>query len=279
MSEPRLLWVTRPSPFNARTRQAVVAAGHGALTVPALHVRRLGSPQLSEPTAVVFTSPHAVLHHPARTSWLALPAFVVGDDAAALARRRGYRDVRPVGTAPGELRDLVLGSVSRFGHVVHFAEREESGSPVEALRSSGLSAERAVVCESIKATPEQLRSVSAALPFVDGILIDSAAAGQVVAECIAAAGWHGIVFCRCPDCAAAFATLPGLLVELPPSPTEDSLLASLARFRGWPPGADLRAGVAAAAPRLRLVVSNEPGPSARLDRGGDGPDDPPPAAA
>jgi uroporphyrinogen-III synthase len=278
MPDPRLLWVTRASPFNARVREAVAAAGHRAMTVPALHVRPLGHLPPAEPTALVLTSARAAVHHAGRSSWLSLPVFVVGDEGAAMARRRGYRDVRRA-EGMDDLRDLILGSVSRFGHVVHFGARGETGSPVEELRAAGRSAELCIVCETVRPTSEQLRSVSAALPFVDGIVVHSAPAAEVAAERIAEARWHGVVFCRSAACAAPLATLPGLLVELPPSPTEDALLALLATFRGWPPGFSLRAEVAVPRPApLRLVVSNDPRRPATFGPG-TGSDDTPPAAA
>lgn len=281
-----LLWITRSAPFNMRTRRGVAAIGHRAITVPVLHIRASGAAAPArEPSAIVFTSPHGVRLHQPRYSWSSLPVFAVGDQTALLARERGYADVRSADGDASDLRDLVIGSVSRFGHVVHFGAREPAGSLVDDLGAADVSAELVVAYESVKATAEQLRPVSAVLGSVEGIVVHSARGAQVAAETIGRTGWYGIVFCLSPACAAPFATLPGLLVETAPRPTEASLLELLRAWRGSALPSNGRTGGHrpsgdAARPVVRLVVSNPP---RGAQQAGEAPaeesDDPPPAAA
>jgi uroporphyrinogen-III synthase len=281
MPESKLVWVTRSSPFNLRTSRGVIVSGHRPATVPALHIRPTGVvPPAREPTALIFTSAHAVNHHHAETGWRSLPVFAACNEIANLVRERGYRDVRSSNGNASDLRDFILGSVSRFGHAVHFGVREPSATLVAELEAAGLSAEHVAVYETVKATPEQLKSVAAAMSFLGGIIVHCARAGEVAAELVAAAKWHGAVYCLTPACAEPFKSLPGLSIETAPAPTEEALLGLLEISHRL----TLRPGheppVAERWPALRLVVSNEPERPVLRNRGaGDGPEDPPPSAA
>ena len=281
MLDSMLLWVTRSWPFNLRTCRGVIASGHRAVTVPVLHIRPTGLIQPTrDPSVVIFTSGHAVEHHRAEERWLSVPVFTVGDQTAVLAQQRGYRDVRSADGNVSDLRDLILGSVSRFGHAVHFGAQEPAGILVDELQATGLSAELNIVYESVKATPEQLRSVASTLPFLDGIVVHSAKGAEAAAQLVAQARWYGVVFCLSPACAAPFETLPGLLVEIAPAPTEEALLGLLRMFRGWRPSRETSLSETAdARPALRLVVSNPSRNALPSGGGADGPDNPPPAAA
>jgi uroporphyrinogen-III synthase len=288
MPDPMLLWVTRSAPFNVRTRAGLADLGHRSITVPALHILPVEVPSLgAEPTAIAFTSAHGVRHHRVEERWLSLPVFAVGGHSAELAREWGYADVRSAGGNVSDLRDLIAGSVSRFAHVVHFGAREPAGSLVDELRSAGRSAELAVVYESVKSAPSQLRSVLATLPFVDGIILHSPKGAEVASDLVRQAGWSGIVFCLSQACAAPFETLPGLLIETAAEPTEESLLGlvsecrggafrPVARSRGFQVGPE----ASPTGPAIRLVVSNDrPCDPPQRFGPGRGPDDPPPAAA
>jgi len=291
MIDPMLLWVTRSSPFNFRTSRGLAALGHRAITTPALHIRPTGNrPPASEPTAIVFTSGHAVRHRLLEDRWRRLPVFTVGEHCAALARGCGYRDVRSGSGTLAELRDMILGSVSRFGHVVHFGASEPAGDLVGELRSADLSAELSPAYESVEATPEQLGSVAATLVFIDGIVVHSPKGARVASAMVRDAGWHGIVFSLSSACAAPFDKLPGIQLEIAPAPTEAALVnivksrapARLAvrRSTAGPrnSGSDPGSGGA-----VSLIPSFAPREIRRTaaanDRSDHRPDDPPPAAA
>jgi uroporphyrinogen-III synthase len=285
-----LLWVTRSYPFNLRTSRRLAEIGHRSVTVPVLHIRPTGRlPNAAEPTAIAFTSGHAVRHRPLPEEWRSLPVFTVGKHCAALARACGYPDVRSADGNVSDLRDLILGSVSRFGHVLHLGAREPAGDLVGELRNAGLSAELSVVYESIEATSEQLRSVSMGLTFVDGIIVHSPKGARVAAELVRQTQWQGLVFALSAACAEPFERLPGMKIETAAAPTERALIDLIGAFRVPPSGPRTSAPVLPVAgaerPRenshLRLVVSNDVRiPDATVDQSPPRPeDDPPPFAA
>lgn len=232
MSDPLLFWVTRSSPFNLRTTGGLAKIGHRSITAPVLEMRPTGIlPPATEPTAIVFTSGHAILHTRLQDKWRSLPMFAVGEHSAALARECGYPDVRSADGAVSDLRDLILGSVSRFGHLVHFGARDPAGNLVDDLRRAGLSAELSVVYESVESTAEQLKTVAMSLPFVDGILVHSPRGARVAAELVRRERWQGLVFSLSEACAEPFEGLPGIAVETAPSPTERSMMDMIGAFR------------------------------------------------
>jgi uroporphyrinogen-III synthase len=285
MPDPMLLWVTRSAPFNLRTRGGLAGLGHRAITTPALQIRAVDPvAPAREPTALVFTSAQAIRHRPLEARWRSLPIFTIGDHCASVATGCGYSDVRSAGGSLDELRDMVVGSVSRFGHVVHFAARAPSGRLVDDLKSADLSAEHSVAYESVPATGDELISVTAAMPFLEGIVVHSPKAAAVAADLARQTGWHGIVFSLSPACSAPFEDVPGILVETAPQPTEEALIAQIGSFRVPRSRRATRSieGLGSAPPKLplRLVVSNlAPHPMAANDRCADAPGDPPPSAA
>lgn len=232
MSDPMLFWVTRSSPFNLRTSRGLAEIGHRSITAPVLQIRPTGIlPPTIEPTAIVFTSGHAILHRTLQIRWRSLPVFTVGEHSAALARECGYSDVRSADGAVSDLRDLILGSVSRFGHLVHFGARDPAGNLVDDLRRAGLSAELSIAYESVEVTAEQLKTVAMSLPFVDGILVHSPRGARVAAELVRQVRWHGLVFSLSEACAEPFERLPGIAVETAPFPTERSMMDMIGAFR------------------------------------------------
>ena len=289
MTDPMLFWVTRSSPFNLRTSRALAEVGHRSITAPVLDIRPTGiASPATEPTVIAFTSAHAVLLRPLQEKWRSLPVFAVGEHSAALAREEGYADVRSADGDVSDLRDLILGSVSPFGHVVHFGAHEPAGDLVGELRAFGRSAEHVAVYESIEASAEQLKPVAAGLPFVDGIIVHSPRGARVAAGLARQARWHGLVFALSNACAEPFRRLPGIAIETAAEPTEKSLMhligADRVRSFGPPLGAQALPGSAAsregAGAPLRLVVSNGAHrPEAAADRSPPEPDQPPPPFA
>ena len=290
MSESLLLWVTRSSPFNLRTIRGLSKIGQRSMTAPTLWIRPTGvHPPAAEPTAIAFTSGHAISLHAPQERWRLLPVFTVGAHCAALARNCGYSDVRSAGGDVSDLRDLILGSVSRFGHVLHLGAREPARDLVRDLQSDSLSAELSVVYESIEATPEQLKAVSMNLPSIDGIVVHSPKGAKVAAEMVRQARWHGRVFALSGACAEPFERVPGIAIETAPAPTEKSLIDMIQAYCGTarelrrssqaPRG--FRARRDGANSRLRLVVSNDiPELDAATNQSTPHPeDDPPPSAA
>ncbi len=270
MPDPMLVWVTRSSPFHLRSSRELARMGHKTFSAPTLEIEATDvRPPAIEPTAIAFTSAHAVRHHPMRKRWRSLPVFTVGDQCARLAREAGYGDVRSADGSVSELRDLVLGSVSRFGHVVHFGARAPAGDLVEDLRRADLSAELSIVYESLDVPAERLGGVTASLSSIDAILVHSPRGARVAAVLVRQAGWRGRIFALSQACAAPFQHLPGMRIEIAPAPNERALMDLIAHFG------------ARNVTRLpvRLIVSNGRGPPPVNDRDFHGHDDPPPFAA
>jgi uroporphyrinogen-III synthase len=291
MPDPMLLWVTRSSPFNLRTSRVLAELGHRSIIAPVLKIRPIGIlTPVTEPTAIAFTSGHGILHYPNpfREKWRSLPVFTVGRHSADLARARGHTDVRSADGNVSDLRDLILGSVSRFGHVVHFGALESAGDLVGDLRNAGLGAEHIAVYESTETTAEQLKSVAVGLPHVDGIIAHSPKGAAVAAELARRTRWHGIVFALSEACAKAFERVPGVAVETALAPTETALMDLVAMYRppAFVPPNGVRALPRFGAERegantfLRLVASNDASqPDPAIDGSPSEPDDPPPFAA
>jgi uroporphyrinogen-III synthase len=290
MPESKLLWVTRSSPFNLRTTRGLAEIGQRSITAPVIWIRPTGTlPPAIEPTAIAFTSGNAISLHTLQENWRSLPVFTVGAHSAALARSCGYHDVRSADGNVSDLRDMILGSVSRFGHVLHLGARKPACDLVGDLQNDGLSAELSVVYESIEATAEQLKSVSINLPFVDGLIVHSPKGAKVAAQLVRHARWHGHVFSLSEACAEPFERVSGITIETAPAPTERALIEMIQAFccpafgprHGSQAPRGSRAERDGASSHLRLVISNDSHEfDAANDRSAPRPeDDPPPSAA
>lgn len=173
-SDPLLLWVTRTAPYHLLTVHRVRAIGHNALAIPVLSVRSVTrNAVFARPDALVFTSANGVRHHHARSRWLQLPVYAVGDHTAAAARRAGYLDVRSARGDVSDLQQLIATTVARPASIIHYSAREPAGDLVGYLLQSGFEATQIAVYETIRASDSELSSALSMMAAIDGIVVHS----------------------------------------------------------------------------------------------------------
>lgn len=236
MFGPMFLWITRSAPYNLLTAHRARTIGHTVLNVPVLEVRpTLALAPAADPDVIVFTSAHGVDLHPFNARLVDVPVFAVGDLTAEATRRRGYRQVHSAQGDLSDLQKLIVTSVPRPAHVVHFSALEPSGDLPGYLNMSGFQAERCVVYDTCPAENGELARAVDSLSALDGIVIHSRKAARLVAEVIFTARWNGIVFCISEACAAELRHVPGILLEVAARPTEHSLMNLLRLFGGQKP--------------------------------------------
>ncbi len=282
--EPRLLWVTRSAPDNRLTERRLRSLGHKVIKVPVLDIERVEpSVPVAPPDAIVFTSGHGVSHHRFRDDWTQVPVYTVGDHTGRAALGAGYRDVRSAKGDVTDLQKLIVTTLARPAHVVHFSAEQPAGDLRVYLEMSGYEATRQVVYRSRPVGDADLGRAIGALPRLDSILVHSPKAARRVAELVAAYNWSGRVFCISEACAAELRHLPALRVTAAPRPTEESLVhvVSLALGRRpIRPGARRLTAIAGGKARFAAVANDNIRSSAPgRPPAPDGPDDPPPSAA
>ena len=146
--------VTRPEPDNARTAAALRARGHTPVLAPLLRVEPVAAEIGPGPfAAVLITSANAVralTAHPARARVMALPAFVVGDATAAVARDAGFASVE---AAEGDAASLVRLVRARCGAasapLLYLAGADRAADLGAALAQDGIAVTLAVVYRAL----------------------------------------------------------------------------------------------------------------------------------
>jgi uroporphyrinogen-III synthase len=104
------LLVTRPEPDASRTAQTLRARGHEVLVAPLFETQVIAADIKGPYGAVLVTSANAaraISRHPRFASVRALPAFVVGNRTAEVARDAGFTSVESADGSLAELVDLV----------------------------------------------------------------------------------------------------------------------------------------------------------------------------
>lgn len=123
--------VTRPAENQARTAEALGAAGHEAVAAPLFAVKPLPHQPPAAADLVVATSANALRHACLDKSLLALPLCAVGRATAEAARRLGYRDIR---SADGDAADLAALIGERpGGRILYLAGRPRRDAALQAL--------------------------------------------------------------------------------------------------------------------------------------------------
>lgn len=293
MPESLLLWVTRTAPYNMLTAHRLRAMGHHVLAEPLLVIRHmaLGRPA-GIPDALVFTSAHAVRHHPLDPAWLEIPVYTVGDRTAEAAQRAGYRLLRSADGDVDDLQRLMLDTLPISAQVLHYGARETAGDLCGVLVAAGYRASKWVVYEATPSPAPCMERIRAALDTVDGIVVHSPRAAFLASGIASEGEWTGTVFCLSQNCAKPFAGLMGVETIVAAMPREDSLMAAVRERlsnglsgNGEAPGArqPVARSVWSGAVRVSMVgqPANDNGlnPPSRHHPDGDGPDDPSPTAA
>ena len=117
MSGPGRVWVTRAQPGADRTAARLRALGFVPVVLPLLALRSIAqpAPDLSDVSALTFTSRNAVTVFAGLTPERLLPVFAVGDATAGAARAAGFSDVLSA-----------VGDVEALARLIA-SERERSG--------------------------------------------------------------------------------------------------------------------------------------------------------
>ena len=244
--ERLFLWVTRTAPFAMRTAKRLHAAGHNPLVAPVLETRPLEHELEAERVdALVFTSPNGVRHHVFSPALRSVPVYAVGDRTAEAAREAGYEEVFSASGDVRDLRALICNRLAPPARLVHLSAAKPAGNLVAELRGAGFDARQVPIYEAVECGRDTLRPALAALPWIDGALIHSPRAGEIVARFLEEMGgrWNGTAYCISAAAAAPFERLGGITTRIAPRPDD----AALRGIIGLPPAPE--------APQVSNVVA------------------------
>ena len=119
------------------------------LAGPVLDIRPVAvSRPAGRPDALVFTSAHAVRHHPLEPGWWGIPVYTVGDRTAEAAQRSGYRLIRSANGDVDDLQRLIRRTLPVSSRLFHFGARQTAGDLCGELVSVGYRASKHVVYEA-----------------------------------------------------------------------------------------------------------------------------------
>lgn len=256
--ERLFLWVTRTAPFAMLTAKHLHAAGHNPLVAPVLETKPLEHELEAESVdALVFTSPNGVRHHVFSSALRSVPVFAVGDRTAEAARQAGYENVFSARGDVRDLRDLICNQLAPRARLVHLSAAKPAGNLVAELRDAGFDARRVPIYDAVECGRDTLRPALAALPWIDGALIHSPRAGEIVARFLEEMGgrWSGTAYCISAAAAAPFERLGSITTRIAPRPND----AALRGIIGLPPApeAPLVSNVVAF-PQMRAAEPWEP---------------------
>ena len=139
--------VTRPSPDNEATADALRAKGFDVLLAPMLRFEPVPFQDEGDARhgAVIVTSANAlraVEADPATARLLPLPLFAVGERTAQAARNAGFRDVIVAAGDVAALRDLIVAgargkALKKAGTLLYLAGADLAGDLAGELRERG----------------------------------------------------------------------------------------------------------------------------------------------
>ncbi len=224
------VWITRSAPDNLRTARALRDLGRKPLMVPVLTTRPL--PQLSlrsPPDAIVFTSVHAVRHHPRDDRILWVPVFAASGLVADAATAAGYATVTSTGGNEAALPVLMGHMLPAGARVVIFCATRTSPALTERLCALGHHVERRAVYEPAPARDDALQQALRRLHQVSAIIVHSRCAADRIAPVLRGIDWRGSLWCISDHAAGGLAGLDPACVQVAPQPTEAALLAMIAR--------------------------------------------------
>lgn len=140
----RRVWVTRTQARAKRSAARFTALGYEAMISPLLRVEPAAiSPPLPPHNAtIIFTSQNGIDAFCALSTGRDYPVITVGDATADAARAAGFTAVTSASGSAADVTALILDTPDPDAVYWHVAGRHVRGSIVEALWSSGLSAQR-----------------------------------------------------------------------------------------------------------------------------------------
>jgi uroporphyrinogen-III synthase len=200
---------------------------------PLLEVRAVADAviDLTDVSAIAFTSANAVAAYAALCGERQLRAFAVGDATAAAARAIGFRTVL---SAQGDVQALAAALAARrrelTGPILFPAAAEPAQDLPGALADVGLACRSVVVYGTVEVRPSA--SLIAHLPELGGVLVHSAKAARVLATLLEDhPAPHLIGYCLSPQAARPLASGGLAAVLSAAAPNEAALLALLPRSR------------------------------------------------
>lgn len=227
------LLLTRPEEDAVTLSAALRARGHEPIASPLLTVRGIATepPDLSDVTALLFTSANGVRQFAALTPNRALPVYCVGGQTAATARQAGFAEIQ---SADGDVESLARLVGDQRNHasdvLLHVAGSVTAGDLAGRLREAGFLCRVAVVYETVEARSfdEPVRA-ALARGTIDGVLLYSP---RTARQWVALIGLSGLrraasnvdAWCLSSAVAEAIAEIPHRSVHSPTRPTQAALL-------------------------------------------------------
>ena len=221
------IWITRTSPDNEKTVDALRRLGLEALALPVLRVKGLPAKALNEqPDAIVFTSVNGVRHHSICPALLDIPVFAVGNRTAQSAALAGYTKVVSADGDVSDLERLIVRSLPPGSRLRHLSARRPAGDLTGNLHRKGYRAIRMAVYETRENTAADLLACLPCLERIGGIMIHSPRAGRVVRCCLdkLPRRFDGIVYCISAAAAAPFVGMEGIDIRVAARPDEAAML-------------------------------------------------------
>jgi uroporphyrinogen-III synthase len=235
---PARVLVTRPEPGATMTAGRLETMGFRPVKLPLQEIRPLAVPPgvvLEGIAAVVVTSANAIRHaRPELVAALAdLPCFTVGEATAAVARDRGFTDIREGGGDAVELAHSLIRARPQ-GDVAYLCGKVRLPHFEKLLADAGLKAVAIETYDTVVVDrPAEWLVDAVGGQSLDYALIYSANAARSFAEAIDRSGSSALfetttLVCISPRVADAFGPGLGGKKLVAEEPTETSLLTLLA---------------------------------------------------
>ena len=221
------IWITRTSPDNEKTVDALRRLGLEALALPVLRVKGLPAKALNEqPDAIVFTSVNGVRHHSICPALLDIPVFAVGNRTAQSAALAGYTKVVSADGDVSDLERLIVQFLPPGSRLLHLSARRPAGDLTGNLDRREYRAIRMAVYETRENTVADLLAYLPGLERIGGIMIHSPRAGRVVRCCLDRfpRRFDGVVYCISDAAAAHFVGMEGIDICVAARPDEAAML-------------------------------------------------------
>jgi len=236
------LLVTRLLPDAARQVERLKALGHDAIAAPMLEVQFLDTnlPRLSAMQALIATSRtglRAIEMSANMVDALKLPLFAVGGATAKLARKLGFREVHE-GPGTGEqLLPLITSHCAPDGGaLLHLAGEQLAYDLKPPLEAQGFEVEQPILYRTcaVDGLDDEARAAMTS-GALDGVILMSPATARAYVTLVAAQGLGDEAaelahFCLSHNVADPLAALDGAPIFIADSPSEDDLLALIARI-------------------------------------------------
>jgi uroporphyrinogen-III synthase len=230
----RTVLVTRPRQQALSTARRLHQAGYRVIIDPLLTVQPMPHilPPIEEVAAVVLTSANAVLSLDRR--FTRLPVFAVGQATAAMARRKGWREVLSAGGDGADLVELVRRTLTPdAGAVLHPSGEDVRSGVGDGLQAAGYDYRRVVVYRAVAASALAGRTTRVLdEDRLDAVLFFSPRTGGVFKELVTGAGLAPklgttAAICMSEDVATRVRTLPWRSVAVAERRSQEAVLACL----------------------------------------------------